>query len=94
VSLDHTIRLDFTGNNGQHIFDQVCEEHNIEHRLTKIEHPWTNGQVERMNQTIKQATVKRFHYDDHQQLRQHLDLFINAYNFARRLKSLKAINTL
>jgi len=74
-----------------HIFDQVCEEHNIEHRLTQIKHPWTNGQVERMNQTIKQATVKRFHYDDHQQLRQHLDLFINAYNFARRLKSLKGL---
>jgi len=35
-----------------------------------------------MNQTIKQATVKRLHYDNHQQLRQHLAFFINAYNFA------------
>ncbi len=32
----------------QHIFDSVCEENNIEHRLTKVSHPWTNGQVERM----------------------------------------------
>jgi len=45
----------------EHIFDRVCREHQIEHRLTKIKHPWTNGQVERMNRTIKDATVKRFH---------------------------------
>jgi transposase InsO family protein len=74
-----------------HIFDRVCDEHGIEHRLTKIKHPWTNGQVERMNRTIKEATVKRFHYEDHGQLRQHLNDFIAAYNFARRLKTLKGL---
>jgi transposase InsO family protein len=72
-----------------HIFDRVCDENGIEHRLTKVKHPWTNGQVERMNRTIKEATVKRFHYDDHAQLRAHLADFINAYNFGRRLKTLK-----
>jgi transposase InsO family protein len=36
-----------------HIFDRVCSENGIEHRLTKVRHPWTNGQVERMNRTIK-----------------------------------------
>ena len=72
----------------EHIFDRVCREHGIEHRLTKIKHPWTNGQVERMNRTIKDATVKRYHYDDHNQLRSHLGDFIDAYNFARRLKTL------
>ncbi|UVC17934.1 IS481 family transposase [Mesorhizobium onobrychidis] len=75
----------------QHIFDGICDEHGIEHRLTKINHPWTNGQVERMNRTIKDATVKRFHYDDHEQLRRHLADFILAYNFARRLKTLKGL---
>lgn len=44
----------------EHIFDRVCGEHDIEHRLTRIKHPWTNGQVERMSRTIKDATVKRF----------------------------------
>ena len=48
-----------------HRFDQICREHGIEHRLTKPNHPWTNGQVERMNRTIKDATVKRYHYDSH-----------------------------
>ncbi|RAK07805.1 integrase-like protein, partial [Salipiger aestuarii] len=39
-------------------FDMICKANGIEHRLTKPNHPWTNGQVERMNRTIKEATVK------------------------------------
>ena len=74
-----------------HIFDRVCRENAIEHRLTKIGHPWTNGQVERMNRTIKDATVKLYYYDTHDQLRSHLTDFINAYNYARRLKILKGL---
>jgi transposase InsO family protein len=63
-------------------FDMICEANDIEHRLTKPNHPWTNGQVERMNRTIKEAIVKRFHYESHDQLRAHLADFIAAYNFA------------
>jgi transposase InsO family protein len=74
-----------------HMFNMRCKEHGIEHRLTKVRHPWTNGQVERMNRTIKEATVKRYHYDLHEQLQQHLTDFINAYNFGRRLKTLKGL---
>ncbi len=44
-----------------------------------------------MNRTITEATVKRFHYDDHAQLRRHLADFIDAYNFGRRLKTLKGL---
>ncbi|WAW09437.1 IS481 family transposase [Oxalobacter vibrioformis] len=75
----------------EHIFDRVCRENGIEHRLTKVKHPWTNGQVERMNRTIKEATVNRYHYDDHKQFENYLQNFMNAYNFARRLKSLKGL---
>jgi transposase InsO family protein len=74
-----------------HPFDRLCWEHGIEHRLTKPNHPWTNGQVERMNRTIKDATVKRFHYDTHDELRGHLADFVSAYNFAKRLKTLKGL---
>ena len=74
-----------------HMFDMRCREHGIEHRFTKINHPWTNGQVERMNRTIKEATVKRYHYETHDQLQQHLNTFVDAYNFARRLKTLKGL---
>jgi transposase-like protein len=74
-----------------HLFDRICLQNGIEHRLTKINHPWTNGQVERMNRTIKEATVKRYYYETHQQLKDHLKLFLTAYNFARRLKTLNGL---
>jgi transposase-like protein len=45
-----------------HIFGRTCQHNGIEHRLTKPCHPWTNGQTERMVRTIKEATVKSFHY--------------------------------
>lgn len=69
---------------GGHIFDRVYHEHSIKHRLTKSYHPWTNGQVERMNRTIKEVTVKAFHYPDFDALKAH----VMAYNFARHLKAL------
>jgi transposase InsO family protein len=73
------------------LFDRICAAHGIDHRLTRINHPWTNGQVERMNRTFKEATVHRFYYDTHQQLREHLDTFLMAYNFAKRLKTLHGL---
>jgi transposase InsO family protein len=74
-----------------HAFDLACAQLGIEHRLTKFHHPWTNGQVERMNRTIKDATVRRFYYDTHRGLRTHLATFLDAYNFAKRLKSLRGL---
>src|SRR5690606_5689371 len=74
-----------------HHFNQNCTECRIEHRIIKVKHPWTIGQVERMNRTIKDATVKLFHYDDHTQLCIHLADFIAAYNFDRRLKTLRGL---
>ncbi|EAQ37614.1 integrase, catalytic region [Nitrobacter sp. Nb-311A] len=79
------------GKNDLDKYGLSCRENGIEHRFTKINHPWTNGQVERMNRTVKDATVKRFHYDSHDQLRRHLQDFIDADNFGRRLKTLKGL---
>lgn len=53
-------------------------------------HPWINRQVERMNRTLKEATVKQYHYESHKQLKAHLAAFLDAYNFAKKLKTLKA----
>ena len=45
----------------------------------------------RMNRTIKAATVKRYFYETQDQLRIHLRDFVDAYNFARRLKTLRGL---
>ncbi|WP_006289704.1 integrase core domain-containing protein, partial [Holospora undulata] len=48
-----------------------------------------NGQVERMNRTLKKATVNSFHYASHDELKQHVHAYLMAYNFAKRLKAIK-----
>lgn len=45
---------------GEHAFDQLCTELDIEHRLTKPKHPQTNGMVERFNGRI--ADILRTHH--------------------------------
>src|ERR1035438_4504410 len=44
-----------------------------------------------MNRTLKDATVKRYYYQTHQQLKEHLHAFLMAYNFAKRLKTLRGL---
>ena len=44
-----------------------------------------------MNRMLKDSTVKRFYYETHDQLREHLANFVAAYNFAKTLKTLKGL---
>lgn len=87
--------LQFTRHKGDkkgHVFTKTCAALGIEHRLTKPYHPWTNGQVERMNRTLKEATVKKFYYQNHSLLQKHLQVFVDAYNYARPLKALQGLS--
>ena len=54
------------------IFGRACWRHGIEHRLTKPNHLWANAQAERVNRTVKEATVQRLHYDSPDRLCGHL----------------------
>jgi transposase InsO family protein len=74
-----------------HTFEPACAQHDIDHRLTKPKHPWTNGPVERMNRTRKEATVLRYSDQSHHRLRSPLADFVAADNCARRLKTLKGL---
>ena len=76
---------------GRHPVGQLCDAWGIAQRFTKPAHPWTNGQVERMNRTVKEATIKRFHYETTEQLNVHLITFLLAYNYAKRLKRLRGL---
>ena len=55
----------------RHIFDCVCDEHGIKHRRTLPYHPWSTGQAERMNRTVKDAITKAFHHKTADALRVH-----------------------
>ncbi|MCL6283575.1 hypothetical protein M3P21_08495 [Ruegeria sp. 2012CJ41-6] len=44
-----------------------------------------------MNRAIKGETVKRHHYDSHDQQRSHLSGFLVAVNLACRLKTLSSL---
>lgn len=70
-----------------HPFKRVCAEHGITHKLTRPYHPWTNGQVERMNRTLQEATVRTFHHETLASLTAHLQTFVMADNFAKHLKA-------
>jgi transposase InsO family protein len=72
---------------------RVCDEHAIAHRLTTTHHPGTNGQVERMNRTLKDATVKKYSSQTHQHLKEPLQAFRMAYNFAKPLKTLRGLTS-
>jgi hypothetical protein len=76
---------------GRHILDRACDEPGIEHRLTRVDHPWTNGQVERVNRTPRDAAVKRYYHGSHDQLRARLRLFVGACDHARRLKTMRGL---
>ena len=71
-----------------HPFDLICSDNKIEHRLTQFKHPWTNGLVERMNRTIKEATIKVYFYENLGELKKHLMLWLLMYNYEKQLKSL------
>jgi transposase InsO family protein len=73
----------------EHPFDAACTTLGIKHKTTKFRHPWTNGQVERTNRTLKEATSKTYHYETVDQFKSHLFDFLMAYNFQRKLKALR-----
>jgi hypothetical protein len=45
----------------------------------------------RVNRTIKEATVNRYNYDNHEQLRRRFNDFNTAYKYGCRLETLKGI---
>jgi hypothetical protein len=80
---------------GWHIFDRVCDEHGIEHRLTKVTPPLDQraGRADEPHAQgrDRQATPLRHpRRPAHDDLRPHLQL-LEAYNHARRLKALRGL---
>jgi transposase InsO family protein len=77
------------GPSKRHRFDLACAKYAIHHRRTRPYTPQTNGQVERMNRTIKDATTKAYHYSSIEQFLEHLNSFILAYTTGKRLSAIQ-----
>jgi transposase InsO family protein len=72
---------------GDHEFEKYLSSLNIQHRYTKVRHPWTNGFVERFQRTILeefyQPALLKKTYHSLEELQQDLDRFLYFYNFQR-----------
>jgi len=68
----------------QGVFDKVCEEFDIEHRLTLPAHPWTNWMVEKANDTIKSLTVRKKQYTSSKEMKEDIQRSMVYYNLKRR----------
>jgi transposase InsO family protein len=64
---------------GKHVFDLVCAEFGIEHRLIPPRHPQTNGMVERFNGRISELT-KQTRFASAAELETTLMHYLKAYN--------------
>ncbi|MBL7156942.1 MAG: DDE-type integrase/transposase/recombinase [Candidatus Omnitrophica bacterium] len=68
-------------------FTNALKAHGIKHTVTKVAHPWTNGYVERLNQTIWQEFyLCRLEnpYASIEALNKELYAFMRYYNFYRK----------
>lgn len=72
-----------------HIFERICRFNGFDKRHTKPYYPLTNGMVERMNRTIKKFTIKAYEYQGVEQLREHVQAFVQSYNFGKHLRALR-----
>ena len=64
---------------GQHVFDQTCTQHGIEHRLIPPRHPQTNGMVERFNGRIAEV-LQTHHFESSHGLEATLLRYTDLYN--------------
>ena len=70
------------GNNASnktHEFDELCISLGIEHRLTKVRRPQTNGMVERFNGRIADI-LRTHHFQSGKELEHTLTRYVDLYN--------------
>jgi transposase InsO family protein len=76
---------------GEHEFDRLCADLGIEHRLTPVRRPQTNGMVDRFNGRISEVlATHRFHSGEERQAT--LDRYVWLYNHHLPQKALEHIS--
>jgi transposase InsO family protein len=77
----------FTGRLGPHpaevLFDRICRERGITHRLTGIRCPTTTGKIERFHKTLRAELLTGRRFNSLAQAQQVLDTWVADYNTQR-----------
>jgi transposase InsO family protein len=77
----------FTGRLGPHpaevLFDRICREHGITHRLTGVHCPTTTGKIERFHKTLRAELLTGRRFDSLADAQQVLDAWVDDYNTQR-----------
>ena len=77
----------FTGRFGPHpgevLFDRICREQGITHRLTGVRRPTTTGKIERFHKTLRTELLTGRRFDSLTHAQQVLDAWVADYNLRR-----------
>jgi transposase InsO family protein len=77
----------FTGRLGPHpaevLFDRICRQHGITHRLTGVRCPTTTGKIERFHKTLRTELLTGRRFASLQHAQQVLDAWVTDYNYGR-----------
>jgi transposase InsO family protein len=74
----------FTGRFGLHqaevLFDRICRENGISHRLTAPRSPTTTGKIERFHQSLKKELLADRSFKSFQAAQKAIDTWVHDYN--------------
>jgi transposase InsO family protein len=83
----------FTGRFGRNasevLFDKICRENGITHRLTAPRSPTTTGKIERFHRTLREEFLTGRLFSTLETAQRDLDAWVHSYNTDRPHQSLK-----
>jgi transposase InsO family protein len=83
----------FTGRFGTHkaevLFDRMCRENGISHRLTAPRSPTTTGKIERFHQSLRKEFLADRSFESFTAAQQALDAWVDDYNKERPHQALE-----
>ena len=70
------------------LFDRICQNNGITHRLTAPYSPTTTGKVERLHRTMREEFFSIHSFDTIEEAQTALDAWVEGYNTTREHQSL------
>ncbi len=78
----------FGSRGAETLFDRICRENGITHRLTAVRSPTTTGKVERFHETLRREHFSKHTFETIEEAQQALDAFVEDYNALRPHQSI------